>query len=398
MRNGIFWPRISLSEQTSVAWIKGTVLFWESVARIVPGDYRPDDHPDIRALEEADVLTRLEPSQRGVRGMAPLEKVHQAFIAMLDDQDALRKLQDRYGLEKAGEWKQAVSTTMASYKGDDHDPRYGYLLGSRVWQPLKRRLIAEGLAKEMQDYGWLGTHPLLADACIRSLATAMAGEGWSLVTDHTTAFAAGSFTLETLRDALLTDDPDQGPPSKRGNGSELIACIMEGLRLDGIEALPVREILRIRKKHAAVRQTFLGEIDKIEKVIAGSAGPQQREIAVRAALRERIEGPLENLRTDLLKLNVGTGASAATTFTGALLKVTAATLLPFDLGLTAFAAGGLALVPLLSRRFAEGGPAQKHPMGYLYLLERDLSAAILAQQLANARKERLKAEMDFGFL
>ena len=398
MRSGIFWPRISLREQTSVAWIKGTVLFWDSIARIVPSGYQPDDHRDIKTLEEADVLTRLNPSHMGARGMAPLEAVHQAFSALLDDPYASWKLKDRYRLEKASEWKQAVSTTMASYKGDDHDPRYGYLLGIRVWEPLRRRLIADGLAKEMRDFGWLGTHPLIADACIRSLATAMAGESWSLVTDQTTAFAAGGFTLDTLRDALLTDDPDLGSSANRSEGSDLIACVIEGLRLDGIEDLPIREILRIREKHADVRQTFLGEIDKIEKEIASSTSLQQREIAVRNAWRYKIQGPLESLRTALLKLNVGTGASAATTFIGALLKGTAAgAALPFDLGLTAFAAGGCALVPLAVRRFTEGSPAQKHPVGYLHLLERDLSAAVVAQQIANARKERVEAEMRYGF-
>jgi hypothetical protein len=222
----------------------------------------------------------------------------------------------------------------------------------------------------------------------------MAGGSWSPITDKITIFAAGGFTLETLRDALIPDHVHRAPPSPDDHRTQLMACVVKILPLNNIHAVPVREILRIRAKHATVRQTFLAEFDKIANTIENSPSPQQLKEEIESTYENRIKAPLDNLRSDLLALDIGTGVAAATTFVGAILKT--ASSVPVELSLATIAVGALAVIPLLTRRFSEGGPSHKHSMGYLHLLERDLSAAQVTERLAKDREARLKAENESG--
>jgi hypothetical protein len=73
-RRCLYYPFIHFRDE---AWLKLSALYWDDVTRIVPKSYAPRDSRDVRALEDAGVLKRVDPSSYE-------QPVGQLFSVLLD--------------------------------------------------------------------------------------------------------------------------------------------------------------------------------------------------------------------------------------------------------------------------------------------------------------------------
>ena len=59
-RRCLYYPFIHFRDE---GWLKLSTLYWDDVTRIVPRAYAPRDGRDVRALEDAGVLKRVDPAK-----------------------------------------------------------------------------------------------------------------------------------------------------------------------------------------------------------------------------------------------------------------------------------------------------------------------------------------------
>jgi len=57
-RRCLYYPFIHFRDE---GWLKLSALYWDDVTRIVPRAYVPRDNREVRALEDAGVVKRVDP-------------------------------------------------------------------------------------------------------------------------------------------------------------------------------------------------------------------------------------------------------------------------------------------------------------------------------------------------
>jgi hypothetical protein len=73
-RRCLYYPFIHFRDE---GWLKLSSLYWDDVSRIVPRSYAPRDSREIRTLEDAGVVRRVDPG-------AYEPAVSQLFTALLE--------------------------------------------------------------------------------------------------------------------------------------------------------------------------------------------------------------------------------------------------------------------------------------------------------------------------
>jgi hypothetical protein len=142
---GLYYPHIHFRHDE---WLKTSILFWDSIERIVPMGYPPTDSPTVVELQDKGLVASVFPRPGDLRKVAaPFEHL----LATRGDE-----LRSRYAVRLGRDGPTTV----------DGEPIQTELLHPKISETLVRALYAGGFATDRADDSGFGSsyiHPKLAD-------------------------------------------------------------------------------------------------------------------------------------------------------------------------------------------------------------------------------------------
>ena len=269
MQVGLFFPFIHFPSDN---WIKVAALYWDKMARIVPGGYQPArDTETVKVLaSEGHFVIDDHPHWED------LKVVKDEFKKLID----LHKndLVNSYGIGNQDDWP--VDQNTARFAPPGANPRLAYIFDEKIEYELNKILIESDLGtrrgKEGKEYRWIGMHPRLVNVYMAALAQAMAvrRQIHAVAYDTPNYFAVSGFTFERLAQILLQDVQIV---SERTRADEIEAGLaniaIKAVLPKDIEKVPVEKIITLREKQIgqmAKFQEFIqnisNDLPKLEKI------------------------------------------------------------------------------------------------------------------------------------
>lgn len=309
-RRCLYYPFIHFRDE---AWLKLSALYWDDVTRIVPRGYTPRDSREVRRLEDAGVLKRVDPSSYE-RPVAELFKV------LLDRYAS--KLVRRYDISQRDGWP-ANPERFGVKTGRVSSSSLAFIHCSKLEPALLEQLLRRGLAVPSHDRRWLGMHPSIVSAYMIALAGEISRRrGLQPISDNVTHLSGiTSCTVEDLARALVGDvnlskkrahaaelTPKRGrkPPEVTAERVAFVTLrtVLPG-RLDGVSA---KRILELRAQHGGARQAFHGYVETVRAQLASAdiAEPEALDEHIRLEYERRLKPELAELSRGLRSLGVGT--------------------------------------------------------------------------------------------
>jgi hypothetical protein len=255
-------------EFPSVAWLQAGLLYWESILRIVPDGWTPEDPPEVTALVEAGAVQNRSP-EPFCRATA------HTFATRLAD-----LMQSRNGKQLDEEWCDA------SERGPSHT------------ETFHRTELDEGLIKELQSkklFSSKGEWVQMSRPLARLYRVTMVNEArralyTSAVTENYSCTVASTyFSARTV-----TSDRTGVPPG----GWRAAAIQVPFVSIETAGALSVEKLLTLRAEHAGSRQSLRDRIQSRTEALATMPSAD----AIRAHLEQmakELKGDLENPREAL---------------------------------------------------------------------------------------------------
>ncbi len=384
-RRCLYYPFIHFRDD---AWLKLSALYWDDVTRIVPRAYTPRDNREVRALEDAGVLKRVDPSSYE-------QPVGSLFTVLLDRYAA--KLVRRYDISQRDGWP-ANPERFGVKTGRVSSQSLAFIHCSKLEPALLEQLLKLKLAVPSHDRRWLGMHPAIVSAYMIALAGEISRRrGLQPISDNVTHVSGvTSCTVEDLARALVGDvNLSKKRPltteaaSKRGKAPDLAAervafvtlrMVLPG-RLDGVSA---KRILELRARHGGARQAFHGYVDSVGTQLASAdiAEPEALDEHIRLEYERRLKPELTELSRGLRSLGVG---SFLGTF-GVAVALPIGSLLGASPSTAAAAVAGASLgVAALSHRQRESAQSlvKASPASFLFVTEK-LRPRTLAQRVGES--------------
>ena len=386
-RRCLYYPFIHFRDE---AWLKLSALYWDDVTRIVPRAYTPRDNREVRALEDAGVLKRVDPSSYE-------QPVGDLFKVLLERHAS--KLVRRYGIAQRDGWppnpeRFGVKTGRVSSQS------LAFIHCSKLEPALLEQLLQRGLGVPSHDRRWLGMHPSIVSAYMIALAGEISRRrGLQPISDNVTHLSGvTSCTVEDLARALVGDVnlskkrqfTVEAAPKRDGKPAEVTAervafvtlrMVLPG-RLDGVSA---KRILQLRAQHGGARQAFHGYVDSVRSQLASAdiAEPDALDEHIRLEYERRLKPELAELSRGLRSLGIG---SFLGTF-GVAVALPLGSLLggsPSAAAAAAVAGAGLGLAAL-SHRQRDGARAlvKASPASFLFVTEK-LRPQTLAERVGQS--------------
>jgi Family of unknown function (DUF6236) len=310
-RRCLYYPFIHFRDE---AWLKLSALYWDDVTRIVPRFYAPRDTRDVRALEDAGVLKRVDPSNYE----AP---VGELFTVLLERHASA--LGRRYDVSQRDSWP-ANPERFGVKTGRVSSQSLAFIHCSKLEPGLREQLLERKLAVASHDRRWLGMHPAIVSAYMIALAGEISRRrGLQPISDNVTHLSGiSSCTVEDLARALVRD-VDLSKRRPRAAGSTPKAQAAKGLdvtaervafvtlravlpaRLDGVS---VKSILALRAQHADARYAFHAYVENLRGELASGniSEPEALDEHIRLEYDKRLKPALTELSRGLRSLGVGT--------------------------------------------------------------------------------------------
>lgn len=380
-RRCLYYPFIHFRDE---GWLKLSALYWDDVTRIVPKSYVPRDAREVRVLEDAGVLKRVDPASYE-------EPVSELFRVLLARHAA--KLAPRYDVRKRDAWPE--NAERFRLKGATSKSRgLAFIHGSKLDPALVSELLALNLATPSHDRRWLGMHPAIVSAYMIALAGEISRRrGLAPISDNATHVSGvTSCSVDDLARSLVADVnlARRRPSVPRPSGSkkppepsaEHVAFVtlraVLPQRLDGI---PAKRVVELRARHAGARHAFHGYVDQVRAELAKAdiRDASALDEHIRMEYERRLKPELDELGRDLRSLGVGTFLG---TF-GVAITLPVGTLLGASHSAAAAAAAGVSLgVAALAHRQREGARSlvKSSPTSFLFVAEQ-LRPRTLAQRL-----------------
>jgi hypothetical protein len=238
----------------SAAWVKGALLYWEGIARLV-GEVQPDDEPEIVELVAAGLIEKIE--------FEPFRpRVKRLFGERLVDL-----------LRQRGGFPETV-------------PRVRGLRGDLGFQGRALEEVAEELESQgHHDASQVvrrtpdQVHALLATFAAEVVASE---RSMAPVTDDPVFSAIDAYFAEEG----ITSDPKAAP-----NGLAEADLLIPTPSADALASLPVPRLLEIRGKLRSHRRAFRQKVESLKSAIA--------ELPTAEAIRDRLETFAADIREDL---------------------------------------------------------------------------------------------------
>ena len=310
-RRCLYYPFIHFRDD---AWLKLSALYWDDVTRIVPKAYAPRDTRDVRTLEDAGVLKRVDPSTYE-------QPVGELFGVLLERYASA--LSRRYDVSQRDAWPEnaerfGVKTGRVSSRS------LAFIHCGKLEPALREQLLKRKLALPSHDRSWLGMHPAIVSAYMIALAAEIARRrGLQPVSDNVKHVSGvSSCSVDDLARALVSDVNlarkrlplsrlDGKAPRQRelDVASERVAFVTLRTvlpeRLDGVQA---RNIIQLRAEHADARHAFHAYVEDVRAQLASSdiTDPDALDEHIRLEYDKRLKPSLRELSRGLRSLGVGT--------------------------------------------------------------------------------------------
>lgn len=264
----LFYPRMHVE---NADWLKGALLLFDQVRRMVP--------PDLPVENRADILPFTQPHGGGRRLLESAnlrsERVSRALEALAIEikQDARSaKFRRAFGREAA---PQGMSADDYGYQ--IHVGKFGHELISTLdeaklsWAPRRA---------EPYHYwsGYIEVHPRIGEAIMSTLAIACAkGEGLSIITDDNS---------EPLHDCLVRQEGERVyetwvrgdvnlPDPRKPTGPELFECLVT-IACD-TSKLDTQELAKMKSDREPLRRLLEKLDDRAKSIDAMDDGPGRKQ-------------------------------------------------------------------------------------------------------------------------
>jgi hypothetical protein len=308
-RRCLYYPFIHFRDE---AWLKLSALYWDDVTRIVPQAYTPRDTRDVRALEDAGVLKRVDPSRYE-------QPVGELFSVLLERYASA--LSRRYDVSQRASWPD--NTERFGLKtGRVSSRSLAFIHGSKLEPALSEQLLKKKLAVPSHDRRWLGMHPAIVSAYMIALAAEIARRrGLQPISDNVKHLSGvSSCSVDDLARALVSDVNlakkrparlDEKAPTGKGLevAAERVAFVTLRTvlpeRLDGVH---VKSIIQLRAEHADARHAFHGYVEDVRAQLASRniADLDALDEHIRLEYDKRLKPSLRELSRGLRSLGIGT--------------------------------------------------------------------------------------------
>jgi hypothetical protein len=260
---GLYYPYLHFRDE---AWLKGAVLYWDRVDRILPAfpedflNFAPDDSDAVVALKGEGYIGRIVPSDEA-------KKVGTSFLKLIKQhEEALRA---KYDVSKVSEWEinpEPERVPVNEPLPEDYDCRFAYIAEGKMPHALHDALVETGLAiKGVYEAGldFLGMHPKLASIYMTSLAEEItAGKPYQPITENPKLhIAVSGCTMERIAQALLGDGNSElvfTDSNKRQDEAEafMASFCLQTVMPKNIESLEVRKIIDFKKTRRDEMRNF----------------------------------------------------------------------------------------------------------------------------------------------
>lgn len=303
----LYYPHISIG---SAAWLKSTLLLWDSVRRIVPAGARTEDDTDVSRLAGAGLLQNTSPFEYR-------ERAESLFFEKLD-------LPDGNGLALTDALKGQLLESTHPFTDAE------YIHVGKVSDSVLCRMRAQGWAKPVHG-GWLHFDHGIGRLYMCSLATAMAAElSAPLVTDES----------PYLGWAHLFADGD-------GAGRRTTSSCLAALNIDwpgptDLVGISTDQFLAFHDRRAPERRAFREALQSIAADLARIEDRNQLGDAI-ARHRRDVEQRLRDLREAQQELGLKTLVGALNMNCPTLIAAAAATPFVGPVAGAMIAGGGIAL-------------------------------------------------------
>ena len=306
-RRCLYYPFIHVRDE---AWLKLSALYWDDMTRIVPKSYTPRDTRDVRVLEDAGVLKRIDP--------ASYEEPVSELFALLLERHA-HKLAARYDVSKRDSWpenRERFGLRLSDARTSSSS--LAFIHGSKLEPALTEQLLKRKLALPSRDRRWLGMHPAIVRAYMIALAAEIAGRrGLQPVSDNVTHLSGvASCTVEDLAKSLFGDlNLSKKRPARRSSAKALdvaeerVAFVtLRAVLPQRLDSVPVKRILELRTDHADARHAFHAYVEDVRKQLATGniVDAEALDEHIRLEYDKRLKPALSELSRGLRSLGVGT--------------------------------------------------------------------------------------------
>jgi hypothetical protein len=290
-------------------WLKSAALYWPKMTRIVPPDFE---------LRDSDVVKRLRDELEFVRNVTPVKassEVAPLFGTFLAEHES--SLRDRYGVDKADDWKPDPITRQREGLSDADtsiEARLAHIYASKFPPGLLNQLFQAGLAVHARrDWEWIGVHPKLAEVYMAALTEQVAhDEHLQPVTDGALSHVAVSgWTMDRLAEALLDEPGLARRPRPDEETSALLAFVAIGAVRPKGDNVDVEKIIRIRKRYERERGAFADEVERLATALNESLASVEDVGALEAHLGAAYDATLGQQLSDLKMMIHDVGLDAA---------------------------------------------------------------------------------------
>lgn len=306
-RRCLYYPFIHVRDE---AWLKLSALYWDDMTRIVPKSYTPRDTRDVRSLEDAGVLKRIDPANYE-------EPVGELFSLLLERH--AHKLAARYDVSQRDAWPENRER-FGLNAGRTSSSSLAFIHGSKLEPALTEQLLRRKLALPSRDRRWLGMHPAIVRAYMIALAAEIAcRRGLQPVSDNVTHLSGvASCTVEDLAKSLFGDlNLSKKRPFRAGGPSakaldvaeERVAFVtLRAVLPQRLDAVPVKRILELRSEHADARHAFHAYVEDVRKQLATGniVDAEALDEHIRLEYDKRLKPALTEMSRGLRSLGVGT--------------------------------------------------------------------------------------------
>jgi hypothetical protein len=394
---GLYYPYLHFRDP---AWLKGAVLYWDRVDRILPAfstdflEFAPDDSEDIIALRRAGYIGRVNPTREAIL-------VGNAFLNLIKQHE--ETLRAKYHVSKVSEWAISPEPQRVPVNQpipEDLDRRLAYVAEGKMPGQLIDAMVQTGLATigmYEADLWFLGMHPKLASVYMTSLAEEItAARTYQPITENPQLhIAVTGCTVERIAQAVLGEENNDtvfADANKKQDEAEayMASFCLQTVMPENIETLEVGKIIEFKKtRRDEMRQfrksleSFVNDLEWLE----GVNNHSELKRALENSYEKRIAPQLEEAKGFFRTLGRGTVLSTIALSPASLPNALAPLLgFPLEPISATIASVALAMLPVLygARWMAR---EKVGSVAYLLHVKEDLNPSTLHQRILRRARD-----------
>lgn len=260
----LYYPSMEFRD---IGWLKGMLLFWDGIRRIVPESYVPSDQGEISPFLDAGIIRSIDPVNDAARIASEFEE----------------KLERLYNDAAALDWIR---------KPEDFDEHYR-VHPEKVDARLRDVLSSKDISLATRD--WLYMSEEFGRFYMLYLANAVAEKrGLAKLTDSKEAWTASYyFDYDGAIDGYANSDTDK----------HIVTLMLRSFIPKNIAEIPSTSIISFREKHREERRRFIESVKNFCAKLSDIDDPLIVEDAINENKKD-IEQSIGDLRQSLASLKV----------------------------------------------------------------------------------------------